>query len=274
MKSGDNSMKILDLDMDYFMEMVAKNIPFDIIERLSEDEFGGSVWTEKRIRQFLEQNLGLSKQNKLPGRIVTNHNESLFFWEELVEKEKLTIPFEVVHIDSHGDLGLGCPTSTFLQSAFLTFPIETRRKIRNYEFNGNINEINIGDYLLWGISYRMFSKITYCSNPNGANNDYCWDTLKNFHEELIWKKPVSNYIQLTFNKDMELPKYNSTEAYKKKYLKGAIKEPEVELRIIPTIEDVNYNGDFDYVVLAQSPNYTPASADFIIDVFKEYIVEI
>ena len=49
---------------------------------------------------------------------------------------------------------------------------------------------------------------------------------------------------------------------------------QVELRIIPTIEDVKHSGDFDFVVLAQSPNYTPASADFIIDIFKEYITEI
>ena len=57
------------------------------------------------------------------------------------------------------------------------------------------------------------------------------------------------------------------------YLEGSIKDPEVELRIIPTIADVNYDGEFDFVVLAQSPNYTPASADFIFDIFKEYIVE-
>ena len=50
--------------------------------------------------------------------------------------------------------------------------------------------------------------------------------------------------------------------------------PEVELRIIPTVEAVNFNGDFDFVVMAQSPNYTPASADFIMDIFREYIVEI
>lgn len=267
-------MRVLDLDMDYFMEMIATNISSDKTERLLEDEFGGSVWTESRVRNFLEQNLGLSKKNKLYGRIVTNHNESLFFWEELIANEKLTTPFEVVHIDSHADLGLGYPTATFLQSAFLTLPVETRKKIRNYEYKGVVKEINMGDYLLWGIAYRMFSKIIYCSNPKGDGNDYCLDTLKNFHEELIWDKPVSNYIQLTFNKDMELPKYDSTENYKKEYLKGAIKEPEVELKIIPTIEDVRFNGDFDYVVLSQSPNYTPGSADFIIDIFKEYILEI
>lgn len=29
----------------------------------------------------------------------------------------------------------------------------------------------------------------------------------------------------------------------------------------------------DFAVFAQSPNYTPASADFIMDIFREYIVE-
>lgn len=267
-------MKVLDLDMDYFMESVATDISFSVTNRLNEDEFGNSVWAERRVRHFLEHNLGLSKEHKLPGRVVSGHNESLFFWEELVLREKLTTPFEVIHVDSHADLGCGCHSSGFLQSRLLTLPIESRRRVRDYEFNGRIEGINIGDYLLWGIAYRMISKITYCANPKGDNNDYCWDTLKDYHEEFIWDKPVSNYIQLTFNKDMDLPVYDSTEEYKKKYLEGAIKEPEVELRIVPTIEDVNYNGNFDFVVMAQSPNYTPASADFIIDIFKEYILEI
>ena len=48
----------------------------------------------------------------------------------------------------------------------------------------------------------------------------------------------------------------------------------MELLIIPTIDDVKFAGDFDYVLMAQSPNYTPASADFIIDIFREYIEEI
>ena len=49
---------------------------------------------------------------------------------------------------------------------------------------------------------------------------------------------------------------------------------QVELLIIPTIEDVKFDGKFDYAVMAQSPNYTPVSADFILDIFREYIEEI
>ena len=262
--------ELLDLDMDYFMVHIAC-IPFSVSDRLDEDNYGDTVWSEERVRNFLENNLGLSKKNKIPGRVVVGHNESLFFWEELLEQGKLTDPFEVVHVDSHADLGLGCSSSDFLQSAFLTLPVETRRRIRDDDEGVGIS---IGDYLLWAVAYKMISQITYCANPNGDKNDYVWDTLKDFKEDMIWDKPISNYIQLKYNSQMEWPKYNDSKEYKKKYMLGAIKDPEVELKIIPTIEDVKFQGDFDYAVIAQSPNYTPASADFILDIFREYIVEI
>lgn len=266
-------MKILDLDMDYFMTELA-NTPFSCEERLVEEYYGDSVWTEEEVRQFLEQNLGLSKKHKIPGRIVSGHNEALFFWEELINSKKLSDPFDVVHVDSHADLGLGDASWSFLQSEFLTLPIESRRKIREYEFCDSIKGISIGDYLLWAVAYQMVSSITYCANPYGDKNDYVLDTLKDFHEEYIWDNPVKNYIQLKYNKTMEMPEYDSSGTYKKRYLEDAIKDPEVELLIIPTIDGVRFAGDFDYAVMAQSPNYTPASADFIMDIFREYIEEI
>lgn len=147
-------MKVLDLDMDYFMTEIA-NTPFSCTRRLSEEEYGYSVWSENDVRKFLEQNLGLSKKHKIPGRIVIGHNEALFFWEELIASERLSDPFDVVHIDSHPDLGLGCKSSNFLQSSFLTLSVDSRRKIREYEHAGNIEKISIGDYLIWAVAYRI-----------------------------------------------------------------------------------------------------------------------
>lgn len=60
----------------------------------------------------------------------------------------------------------------------------------------------------------------------------------------------------------------------KRYLMNSKKELEVPFEIIHSIEAVQYHGDFDFVVMAQSPNHTPASADFIMDIFREYIEEI
>ena len=56
-------MKVLDLDMDYFMEHIAC-IPFSVSDRLDEDNYGDTVWSEERVRNFLENNLGLSKKIK------------------------------------------------------------------------------------------------------------------------------------------------------------------------------------------------------------------
>lgn len=100
-------MRILDLDMDYFMTTVFNCISENATNRIEEEIPGEFVWSSERVRNFLENNLGLSTERKLPGRIVKGHNESLSFGKELVEQKRLITPFEVVNVDSHADLGLG-----------------------------------------------------------------------------------------------------------------------------------------------------------------------
>ena len=73
---------------------------------------------------------------------------------------------------------------------------------------------------------------------------------------------------------MDRHKYDDIDILKQQYFKVGDKDPEIPFTIIPTVEDVRYEGDFDFVVMAQSPNYTPASADFIMEIFREYIEEI
>lgn len=143
-----------------------------------------------------------------------------------------------------------------------------------YDCFGKMSQEGIGDYLLFAIAYRWISKLTYCANPNGDKNDYLWDILKDLHENGIWDDPVETPIQLVYNPNMDFPGYNDSVDDKKKYLDAGIKEPEVPMTIIPTVKDVQFSGDFDFALLAQSPNYTPASADFIMDIFREYIEEI
>lgn len=267
------NMKILDLDMDYFMTEIA-NTPESSTERLSETWYGESTWNKERIRYFLENNLGLSKTEKIKGRVVSGHNESLLCWKELIENGILSVPFEVVHVDSHADLGLGYSSWTYILNTLLQFPVTERPMHNRYtDCFGNERVEGIGDYLLFAIAYRWISRLTYCANPKGDKNDFLWDTLKDFHENYIWDKPVENIIQLVYNPEMDFLDYNASDDEKIEYLSKGKKEPEVPMLIIPTIEDVKYNGDFDFVVMAQSPNYTPASLDFAMDIFKEYIEE-
>lgn len=268
-------MKILDLDMDYFMDVIAFHVSQSNTKRLIDDYYVDSVWSEARVIDFLENNLGLSKNKKIKGRIVKGHNEALYFWRELIEQNKLKIPFEVVHVDSHADLGLGYSSWKYILDKLLLYEAKERPNHNHYlDCFGKETTESIGDYLLFAIAYQWISKLTYCANPNGDKNDYVLDILKDFHENYIWDSPVENIIQLAHNVNMERPNYDDSEYLKRHYFSMAQKDPEVPMIIIPTIADVKYNGDFDFAVMAQSPNYTPMNADFIMDIFREYIEEI
>lgn len=272
-------MRVLDLDMDYFMKEPIYDIAEDTNERLAEEDYAGDVWNENAVRKFLEQNLGLSRNCKRPGRIITGHNEAIGFWNELMKSGDLTCPFEVVHVDSHADLGLGLNTSDeHIAKNMLAYSVKERPYHTKYiSLSGKQRSIGIGDYLLFAVAFRWISKIVYCGNPgNPAKkpDDYPHNIMKNFESEPVGSEPVMNTIQLLYNPTDDIPCYDDRDRIKK-YIANSKKEPEIPLLIIPTIEDVKYKGDdFDFVLMAQSPNYTPASADYIIDIFKEYITEI
>lgn len=265
-------MKCLDLDMDYFMKCDVHIGSDSSTDRLSEDDYGYAVWSEQEVRHFFEKNLGLSKTHRIPGRIVSGHNESLFLWQDLISAGKLAVPFEVVHVDTHADLGLGYASWAHICRKMLAYPVNERPKHAEYEAFNKIQREGIGDYLLYAIAYRMISSLTYCGNPNKPCNDYIVDTLKGFKEEYVFESgdPVRNTIQLLYN-PQAFDCYTANETEKRRFISRSVKEPEVPFLIIPRIEDVHFDGDFDYAVMAQSPNYTPVSADYIMDVFGEYI---
>ena len=265
-------MKILDLDLDYFLEVRHSGINDKIKERCAEEQYGDSVWSEERVRSFFKKNLGLSKRRKIKGRVIKDHNEAIIFWKELIQKGYLTIPFEVIHVDAHGDLGVGSASWKYILKELLTYPVLERPKHNKYRgCSGEIREEGINDYLLFAIAYQWISQLTFCVNSEEGKYDYLNEILKDFTMQEVRNKPTENIIQLVSNPLFRIPERDDSDEYKSKYLSTGIKEPEVPMLVIPTIDDVKYNGDFDFAVLAKSPNYTPESADFVIDIFKEYI---
>lgn len=270
-------MRVLDVDMDYFMRKVACGIPESEKDRLCESEYGREVWSEQDVRRFLENNLGLSKRHKIRGRVVSGHNESLFYWRELIERHELTIPFEVVHVDSHADLGLGYSSWAYISDTLLTYPVAERPEHSQYRsVYGHMCCEGIGDYLLFAVAYRWVSNIVYCGNPCAESTcyDYISNTLKNFEAKIPLGKPIECVIQLMHNGNASISTINATTDLKakQKYISESCKEPEVPMLLVPTVDDVKFDGKFDFATLAQSPNYTPASADYIMDIFREYII--
>lgn len=113
------------------------------------------------------------------------------------------------------------------------------------------------------MAFRWISKLTYICNPKEFGDDYVWTILKDGIEP-------NNKIQLTHNDNMKATDaLSSIKSYF--YYETAVREPEVDFDVIRQIEDINYNGEFDFITFCISPNYTPVSADFIVELIKEYI---
>lgn len=256
------NMRILDIDMDYFLKEIPILISEDSTERIPDDDY--QVWSKEEVIDFLENKLGLSKETKIKGKIVTHHNEALYFWRKLIQEDKLSVPFEVIHIDSHADLGLGYPSWTFILDFLLDLPVDDRFKIESYgDIFDKYYKPGIGDYLLFALAFRWITKLTYICNPVGIGDDYIWMILKDGIEP-------NDKIQLAYNVNMKAIEISSNT---EKYYATAIREPEVDFNIVRKVEDISYNGAFEYLTFCISPNYTPASADFIIALIKEYIEE-
>lgn len=217
-------MIVLDLDLDYFMKKVASSIEESVTDRLPDKDYGSCVWKEDEVRNFIENNLGLSKKNRIKGCIVKGHNEALFFWKDLIDQNKLVVPFSVVHVDSHADLGLGYFSLDYIKNRLLKYPVENRFENRFYKLDEITKDIGIGDYLLYAIAFRWIDRLTYCANPKDDKNDYHWEILKEFiinlyitnlyHKQfslritIIWKRLIT-ILQMRRKKSIGKPQLKS-----------------------------------------------------------------
>lgn len=131
MKVEYENMRLLDIDMDYFLKEIPIMISENNMGRVSDDSY--PVWNQKEVTDFFENRLGLSQKAKIKGKIIENHNEALYYWRQLILENKITVPFEIIHIDSHADLGLGYPSWTFVLDSVLRMPVNDRYKIESYK---------------------------------------------------------------------------------------------------------------------------------------------
>lgn len=184
--------------------------------------------------------------------MIKHHHEAFFFWRELMYNGHLIAPFEVVHVDAHADLGLGDASWAYILSELLVLPPEKRQSPKTTGLQG----LGFGNYLAFAIACRWVSKLTFVLHP-GWDNDLPWTLFKNFDE-------YSGYIQLKLFNKKDIDIYRI-----KKAIPLAV-EPEVVFRMV---EGKKYNAQepFNYVIICQSPGYTPSKADDLLKVFAQYI---
>ncbi len=243
-------MRVLDMDLDFFFDDVAYYRKSSG-DRLTEDYH---PWDEAAVRQFLEDRCGLCRTRPVPGKLMTHHHEAFLVRSELIQSGVLTIPFDVVHVDAHADLGggFGDVGYIYLMTDVLPRPLEER-------MNLEIGERGLYDnnYLAFAVACRWIRRIVYVPNPRSRNDLPCGH-FKNLDEGsgmLQLKACDQKGFDAICRKDVSYPFRLEPEIPFQKTLASDFRDTE----------------GFSFAVLCQSPGFTPAASDALIPIVMEYL---
>ncbi len=248
-------MRILDINLDFFLNKTPYNRPLYSNKRLSGREY--KPWNAVDVCNFLESRCGISKPVK--GRVLKHHDEAFFFWKELISNDLLELPFDVVHSDSHADIGYGDLGCSYLMSELLHQPTE-RRQTPDCAFNA----MNTGNYLDFTIACHWIKSLTYVNHDNIPR-----DLLPIYFKDF---SIYSGYIELNkldrdiFDEICSGRRIHDT--YESWRVIGT--EPPVPFYHV-NLEDFINDKPFNFIVLAQSPSFTPIKSDDLIPVICKYI---
>lgn len=252
-------MKILDIDLDFFLQKKAHSTVTSK-RRLNKNEY--KCWEKEDAIRFLEENCGLSKSKKIPGRYFIHHVEVFHFLKEIQKTYNFNVRFSIDHVDAHADLGLGDASYNYISAEILHMPLAERHEIK--QFNGWYG-LSSGNYLAFAIACRWISELKYINNKDWFND------LQSFHFRDL--NPESKIIELKKYHDEDIQKMINNGDFYSKAL--TIKPLELEPAIpFEKIEYENFRNEetYDYILLTQSPGFTPKTADALIEVIKEYML--
>lgn len=123
-----------------------------------------TIWDRDKFIDFIENACGLSKEHKLPGRLMKHHVEAYSFWRELVEAQRIEVPFEVTHIDAHSDLAF---TPNIPYYKFLKSLDEERKEMfeQGMIFEQDNLYLDSRNYLLDAVISGWVNSIAYIYHP-------------------------------------------------------------------------------------------------------------
>ena len=239
-------MRVLDLDMDFFLTGVCELAPRGARPSLRE----ARPWAEADVRAFLEENCGLSRQTPIPGRVFETHDGALFFWKEWLEAGKTfsAVPrhprgraFRPRHRQTWPRLRVGNGAGSAPQK---------RGDLSRYVREEKLDEAN---YLLFALALRYISSLENVRNPHSRAD---------FPARLaVDGSQPPTAIRLSSTLARLLPQYDFA-------------EPVIPYKSYDDFRSFRVAAPYDFASLAISPRYAPREADFIADALSQSITEV
>jgi hypothetical protein len=289
---------VLDLDLDFFVRPIAY---WPDQGRRSNHEYQHAK--SDKVRDFLEQKCHLSTASKIQGQEVEEHQDAFWIWRRWLDEKKLSEPFTVIHVDAHADLGFGDGGWIYLLTEFLALSIEHRRSPRVGH-----SGLNSGNFLAFAVGNRWISDLRYVT-PNCAPAklvEHNFNIVLTMGGEPVDKLPVSkaqdealakrsgaeaklpcritergnhpvDLLRVLFQGDHWRTGFIELKQYCPEDVCAAVDglhpspvsvEPAIPFDLISE-RDFQFSG-FTHMILAQSPQYTPESADQLLPIIREY----
>jgi hypothetical protein len=254
-------MRILDLDLDFFLNDIAHECNVWSNNRIEEGYF--IPWSETDVIKFLEDHCGLKRSKKTSGRLFTFHHEVFNFLRDYNLFSNSETKFDIDHIDAHSDLGFTDSSSLLICTDLLAKKPEERYYPKCDRDDSNLSP---GNFIAYLIACRLVRMVNFVTHPIW-NGDLTWPIFHNFDEksELI---EMRRYSREDF---VKLIGFYSREDIR--LVEPISIEPAVPFKIIDC-QDFYNSQPYDYIFLTQSPSFTPASSDRLIPIIMEYINDV
>lgn len=244
-------MNIADIDLDIFIDQVCS------VYQRPRAPSTIRPWNGEQLRRFLEDQCGLrcdpsSRRSK--GQFVVHHDEAFPILEALSENG--AIPLTLTHIDAHSDLGTGFGDLSWKDIGGRLLGLPPKDRATAIRKNG-VERISPANYLSYALACRWLQSLTYVHHAQSGN-----DLMPFFFHDF---DPACGVMELR-----HVPRVG--EALSKEELRALphTLEPPIAFQKIP-VHAYRAVELFDYVILCQSPGYTPVEADALISIFRDYV---
>lgn len=262
-------MNILNIDLDFFLTRFTACAFSNSGKRL--DDSSILPWKKNEVNHFLKTVLNLKVPN--PGKFIKNHDEVFYEWRSLIEQKKLQVPFKLVHVDMHADLGFtGTETNCFKYffDSFLRLDVAQRANPMTGKHG-----LNFGSYLLFAIGNRWISEIDFILRDDinvmdmldSVLDDESFEKFCSLGENYI--PGESFFIELMRNSNVVTP----FDRPNNEFSNVEEREPKVKLNLVSKEQQIDRykNIDWDFIFLCHSPNCTPVESDALIPLISQFI---
>ena len=248
-------MVILSIDIDFFVAPTKRDAPPNPTKRLCHERY--AVDHEHEIRDFLEKKCQLSRNRRIPGALIRHHVQGFDILESIFLSTNR--PSKLVHVDAHDDLGVGDCAYSYLLTDWLHEPRDKRPPPKRGD-----DGLNLGNWLAFAAAAGFVESVEFI--PRWYPPSYilqCYFDKDPVHAERMRFCPISPEDLSTNFCQHGLKQWRS-------FLRSQEARTTVSW-MITELRNFAMESHPDFVFFCQSPAYTPATADTILEMAKEYI---